>query len=376
MRNIDENEVLRDALSGLNEDVPPMPEGLHAAWLQKVEEEAMEASRPQKLQTMRTLTRWLSVAAAMVFVIGGTLLTKDSLSSLTGADQKSAQNESGTMFSLFDTAIANNSYVYGAEAAEEEYAMDTGLMLTAKARGAEADNAVPTSNTSAAFTTEKKIIRTASMTIATQTYESSLAALKSACDSQGGWIEQASESVNSYSGLRTAYLTLRVPQTGLDSYLAVTGELGRITARSETATDVTESYQDTQTRLNTQIALMERLQALINESGDLSDLLALESQIAETQYQIDRLQSSLNSTNRQVAYSTVDITLREEKTVELTDNTVTFGERIVSAIQVGLESLGSFLGDMVVFLVAAFPFIVIVVIAGVIIRLVVKRRRK
>jgi len=48
MHNIDENEVLRDALSGLNEDVPPMPEGLHAAWMQKVEEDQMEKKRPAR----------------------------------------------------------------------------------------------------------------------------------------------------------------------------------------------------------------------------------------------------------------------------------------------------------------------------------------
>ena len=76
MHNIDENEVLRDALSGLNEDVPPMPEGLHAAWMQKVEDDQME-----KKTTRKSITRFLSIAAAMVFVVGGTLLTKDTLSS-------------------------------------------------------------------------------------------------------------------------------------------------------------------------------------------------------------------------------------------------------------------------------------------------------
>ena len=72
MPEIDKNEVLRDTLSGLNEDVPPMPEGLHAAWMQKVEDTKMEKTR-----TLKTVTRWLSAAAAMVFVIGGTLLSKD-----------------------------------------------------------------------------------------------------------------------------------------------------------------------------------------------------------------------------------------------------------------------------------------------------------
>ncbi len=358
MPNIDENEVLRDVLAGLNEDVPPMPENLHAAWMQKVEDSKMEKTR-----TMKTITRWLSTAAAMVFVIGGTLLTRDDLAPAAdmGVNQKAA---------VFSTrATADYGYAVEESADYEFDSADNGLMLT-MARGADTEAAalVPA-------VTEKKIIRTASMTIATQTFEDSLNTLRSACENQGGWIESSSENVNNSTGLRTAYLTLRIPQSALDAYLAGTEELGRITARSESAQDVTESYQDTAARLETQKALMARLQALITESGDLSDLLALESQIADTQYQIDRLQSSLNSTDRQVTYSTVNVTLKEEKTVELTDTTVSLGDRIKSAIVTGVNALESFLADMVVFLVAALPFIAIVAVVAIVVWLI-KRRRK
>ena len=363
MHNIDENEVLRDALSGLNEDVPPMPEGLHAAWMQKVEDDQME-----KKTTRKSLTRFLSIAAAMVFVVGGTLLTKDTLSS-DALNMKSAPQENGSSIALYGSrAYANDSYDYAVEeAAEAEFTMDTGMVMMAKG--------VTTTSTAVPAQTDKKIIRTASLTIATQTFEDSLNALKSACEGQGGWIESSSENVNSHTGLRTAYLTLRVPQDSLDAYLAGADGLGRITNRSESAQDVTASYQDTRTRLDTQIALMERLQALITESGDLSDLLALESQIADTQYQIDSLQSSLNRTDRQVSYSTVDVTLKEEKVAELTDTRVSFGERLASAVTVGVEAFVTFLQDMAVFLVAALPFIAIVAVLALVIR-IVKRRKK
>ena len=353
MHNIDENEVLRDALSGLNEEVPPMPEGLHAAWMQKVEDTQMEKTR-----TMNTITRWLSVAAAMVFVIGGTLLSKDYL------NDSAYRAQNGNMMRSANQADA--AYSVSDSAVDEEYATDGAVMFT-MARGA---------NTAAApAVAEKKIIRTAGMTIKTQRYDEALAALENACIGQGGWIESTSENTNSYSGLRTAYLTLRVPQEALDTFLDGTEGLGRVISRNESAQDVTASYQDTRTRLDTQLALMERLQALITESGDLSDLLALESQIAETQYQIDSLQTSLNRTDRQVSYSTVNITLQEEKVAELTDTTVSFGERIVSAVQVGLESLAGFLGDTVVFLVAALPFIAIVAVVVIAVKLI-KRRKK
>lgn len=366
MHNIDENEVLRDALSGLNEEVPPMPEGLHAAWMQKVEDD-MNETRTEKTRTLKAVTRFLSVAAAMVFVIGGTLLTRDNLRADQMAYQTSYVENSSMKRSVAQADMAYSTYTAGA-AVEEDSASNNGVMLT-MARNAD-------TSTPAAAPVEKKIIRTAGMTIKTQRYDEALAALENACTGQGGWIESSSENTNSYSGMRTAWLTLRIPQEALDSFLDGTAGLGRVTSRNESAEDVTASYQDTQTRLNTQLALMERLQALITESGDLSDLLALESQIAETQYQIDTLQTSLNHTDRQVSYATVTITLQEENVVELTDTTVSFGERIVSAIRVGLESLVGFLGDMVVFLVAAMPFIAIAVVVVIAVRLIIKRRKK
>ena len=367
MPEIDKNEVLRDALAGLNEEVPPMPETLHAAWMQKVEDD-MEDTRIEKTRTRKTLTRFLSLAAAMVFVVGGTLLTRDELYLQSGSTRDSGNTKTIELKGARQTAT--DSYDAGAAYANS-------YDFTADEEAAPMMLARSTSNTAAAPTqTDKKIIRTASLTIATQHFEDSLNALKAACEGQGGWIESASESTNSYSGLRTAYLTLRVPQDSLDSYLDGTADLGRITSRSESAQDVTASYQDTAARLETQLALMARLQALITESADLSDLLALESQIADTQYQIDRLQSSLNSTDRQVSYATVDVTLKEEKVAELTDTTVSFGDRLLSAVTVGFGALTDFLQDMAVFLVAALPFIAIVVVAFVIGKIIIRKRRK
>ena len=360
MHNIDENEVLRDALAGLNEEVPPMPEGLHAAWMQKVEDD-MHQTHTEKTRTMKTVTRWLSIAAAVVFVFGGTLLTKDSLSADMLGNQTAAK-ESLAM----SPAAAYGTY----EETGDPYSTDDAVML-----GMPRNANTTAATNDAAVTTEKKIIRTAGMTIKTQRYDEALASLESTCLGQGGWIESTNENTNSYSGLRTAYLTLRVPQETLDSFLEGTEGLGRVTSRNESAQDMTASYQDTQTRLNTQLALMERLQALITESADLSDLLALESQIADTQYQIDTLQTSLNRTDRQVSYSTVSITLQEEKAPELTDTSVSFGERLVSAVQLGLESLVGFLGDVVVYLVAALPFMGVVVVVVIAIKLI-KRRKK
>lgn len=365
MHNIDENEVLRDVLSRLDADVPPMPEGLHDAWMQKVEEDKMEKSLNRK-----AITRFLSIAAALVFVVGGTLLTRDDLADRAASDAEYAalvaQNDS-----LAFSADTESQYIAQLGMYDAAFPEDTGA-VTYKARSAAAPEAaseagagVLTTGTTeeAVIASEapagRHIIRTASLNISTQTYDQSLTNLRALCEAEGGWVEHSSEWLDG-SGGRHASLTLRIPQEALDGYLAGTADCGRITGRSETATDVTASYQDTQVRLDTQLALMDRLQAMVPQAESLPDLLALETQIADTQYNIDALTSSLADTDQQVAYATVTISLHEELTPDITDTSRSLGERLLSGLRLGWESLLNFMQDMLVFLVAALPFIGVV----------------
>ena len=373
MHNFDENEVLRDVLSGLNEEVPPMPEELHAAWMQKVEDDQVETTLNRK-----AFTRFLSIAAALVFVVGGTLLTRDSM------------EDSARLSKEYQALVEENDSLAIRAMTANEFKADLGsydalngavpaagatMMLTRSAMPEAAEEEAVAFDSDIPAAEEKKIIRTARLTIYTQTFDTSLENLRALCEADGGWIESSSESTNSRTSLRTANLTLRLPQEALDGYLAGADQLGRITSRSETATDVTASYQDTQTRLATQVALMDRLQALITESGDLSDLLALEAQIADTQYQIDALTTSLNRTDRQAAYSTVTVSLYEETAPAITDTTVSLSERISAALRMGWEAFTDFCQDMLVFVIAALPFIAIVVVLVIALAIIRKVRR-
>ena len=355
---------LQDGLACLSDDVPPLPEDFHQAWTKRVEEAAME-NKPDSVRPRRQWTRLLSAAAAVVFVLGGTLLTRDALSPRFSAQENNAD---GTLYAAYDDAGGSNGKLMSRSAVYDEGADFVTYTDEVAAAGYEEN----------APATEQKIIRAVSLTLGTQAYEQSLASLRSQCESMGGWVSYSSESATS-AGLRRAYLTLRIPAEQLDDYLSGTSGLGRVISREESATDVTESYYDTQSRLQTQQALMARLQALVTDAADLSDLLALESQIADTQYQIDRLQSSLNSTDRQVSYATVDVTLREETaSSDITDGEKSLGQRILSALETGMEAFLDFLSDMAVFLAAALPFILLVAVVWITVKLIrraIKRRK-
>ena len=354
-----EHDDLLKRLDSLNMDVPPMPEGFHEGWAQRLEDEAME-TKPKKF-TKTTLIRALSAAAALVFVVGGTLLARR-------AEEPAGLEKSAAQTRGYDIAT------------EYEYDAGFGILL-----GAMEEDAVEYGGINGTMTmtmkeapSERMLIRTASLTVSTQRYDESLSAMLALCENAGGWMASTSESEGS-SGLRTCYLTLRIPAEKLDDFLSGTDGLGRVTRRSENVEDVTENYYDTRARLETQQALMARLQALMTDAASLGDLLELESKIADTQYQIDRLQTSLNSTERQVNFATVDVTLREEsQAAVIVDAEKTLGERLRGALVSGAEAFVKLMENAVVFLAAALPFIGIIVavwLIAVIIRKAVQKRR-
>lgn len=362
-------DALPEHLAALARDVPPMPADFHQGWTTRVEECAMEdkqAHRPIRVPSRsKTWTRVLSVAAALVFVVGGTLLTRDTLSPRKQTTP-SADTESTDEFTA-GAGVRSMTMTSDYNSSANAYDADS------SAEGAALYSAPAADDTQAQ---DKKIIRTVSVTLGTQRYDESVAALRAACDEAGGWIENSSESASSSTERRTISLTLRIPSDGLDAFLTELSGAGRMIRRTESAEDVTSDYQDTQARLDTQKALMARLQALVTTAADLSDLLALESQIADTQYAIDTLQASLNVTDRQVSYATVDVSLREEKSSDAAQDTeLTLGDRVLSALKSGWEVFTGFLGDAAVFLMAALPFLAVAA-AVVVIAAIIRKRKK
>lgn len=359
-----EAELLRMDLDALAQEELPLPEDFHQGWMQLVEQEAADmhtVSQAPKRQH-KSVARLLSLAAAVVFLVGGTLLTRDQLQLTQPATVKSqmAENTNGTNggsgYAVMDAPYMSNGT--GRSSAMESYSLDTASAGTAQE------------------TEATRIIRTVSLTLGSSAFSNDLEALQSLCTDAGGWISYTSVSGDEAQASRRASLTLRVPVEKLDAFLQDAGALGRLLSRTETSQDVTATYQDTAARLATQQAKMERLQALMSETASLSELLELESAIADTQYTLDSLQSQLNATDNQVAYATVDISLREESNADtVTSREIGLGERLMAGLSTGWHTFWNFCKDMLVFLSAALPYLAAVAVGYMLVRLTFRKKR-
>ena len=316
---------------------------------------------------------WAAIAAVLVFVLGGTLLTRDDLPARrTGRSSESTAADTGAYKTSAAAGIAGGavnsyeSYAYDADIAVEE-AVDVSMNPDGTASsGRRADESAAR---------EEKIIRSASFTLKTVAYDADLESLQQLTASVGGRVEHLSSSGDQKSGqLRRASLTLRIPSSRLDEFLAGAEQIGDVTAMTQEMEDVSGSYYDIQNRLETQQEKMKRLQSLMASAQDVSDLIEIESAIADTQYYIDLYSGNLKNYDSRVAYSSVSVSIQETRVTEIT--TVTLGQRILTGLQDSLEGLGEFLEDMLVFLVAALPWLAILGIVILIVRLIVKRRKR
>ena len=251
--------------------------------------------------------------------------------------------------------------------------------------GGSADRAVNTSdstlltsgnveNDTAARTADNaKIIYTTYLSIETKDYDWAYRQLNDTLSSVDGYLESSSEYTDSTDSTRTLSLTLRVPESSYDAFVDAAEQAGSVTSKSESAEDVTTQYMDIEARLDNLTAQRTRLQELQASADNLTDLLQIESSLSDVQYQIESYQSQLNWYSQQVSYCTVNITLDEVET--LTTGT-SFAARLADAAKNGWSNFTAGAQAVVVFLMGAWPAIVIGAACGVVFYKVRHPRKK
>ena len=224
-------------------------------------------------------------------------------------------------------------------------------------------------------TQQRKLVRTASLTIRTTAYESDLSGIQELVKSVDGYVEESWLTGDPKSNtLRRATLTLRIPSERLDSFLEGVSGFGRVTERNESATDMTVQYYDNETRLETLRQKMARLNELMAAAEDIGDLIELESAISDTQYEIDSYATRQRTIDNQVDYSTVTLTLREENAAQVATVTqVSLWDRITSGLKATITWLGDFLTNLLVFVVMMLPVLALIAVVVVVIVLIRKK---
>ena len=189
---------------------------------------------------------------------------------------------------------------------------------------------------------ENKIIRSAYLTVQTTEFEQSIAALNALTTQYNGYYETSEVSsgyIHDQYANRSAYYVVRIPREHFTAFRDSTGTIGHVSSLNENNQDVGEVYYDTEARLATLTTKRDRLLALLEKAEIMEDIIALESALADVQYQIDDHTGSLRKYDSLINYSTFTVNIEEvEEIVEQPVVTQTFGEKLLSNLKSGANS--------------------------------------
>ena len=220
-------------------------------------------------------------------------------------------------------------------------------------------------------TDNRKIIRTVTMSCETKAYDDAVTVIMTALNTHGGYVEASNTTGTGYDDVknseRRATYTLRVPAEKLDLFLETlrTDEGIRILSQNATSSEITATYYDTVSRLETLKAEKASLTAMLEgftDYKDISNMLKVQERLYDVIEEIEALQTKLNLYDGQVAMSTVHLTLREVIVyTEVVEPDPTFGQRVKEAFVESWTDFGRGWQNFFVWFIEAFPTLLVVV---------------
>ena len=226
-----------------------------------------------------------------------------------------------------------------------------------------------------AVVTGQKLIRTAWLELESTEFDGAVQGLKDLTEMYGGHFETSSVA-NYKDGARWGDYTVRIPAEKFETFLSQAGTLCHLTWQEVTQEDVSEVYYDTEGRLKTHQIKLERLQNLLAKAEAMEDIIALESAISETEWQIENLSGTLRHYDGKVSYATVHINLREVYKLSAVEEVPdTFGQRMSAAFADGMRNCGDLLEDLAVAFAYSWVWWLLAVVVIVVVVRVVRKKQ-
>lgn len=205
---------------------------------------------------------------------------------------------------------------------------------------------------------EKKIIKEGDITFETGDLKNTRNKIIDTLKKLGGYVDEEREDNNTYAKRKNYTLNIRVPAQQFEGFLsAVSTGADRIESKSIRVKDVTTQYIDISTRLKNKQLLENRYKELLQKSAKMADILEIEGKLNEIRTDIEGTQGELNYLNKQIAYSSLNITFFTQYASDNNDGSG-FTYRFKTAISQSVELLQNiFFG-----LITSWPVILIVVV--------------
>lgn len=210
----------------------------------------------------------------------------------------------------------------------------------------------------------EKLIQSIGLELETKQYTKTVAEIEALVKSLNGYMQNSyvprPRNDNEFSNLE-ANLTVMIPTTSIEDFILKAGSTSNIVTERREVYNVTDVYRDTESRINILKAKELRLLELLKQSGTLSDLLLIETELSNTRYEIESLESSIQDYDTRIKYTQFTLTIREVYEYSPSEQASVW-ERIVEGFTNNAQIFLRTLESVFIFVVTALPFILIQVL--------------
>ncbi len=175
---------------------------------------------------------------------------------------------------------------------------------------------------------------------------------------------------------RSAYYSIKVPAGSYSDFLADLNDVGQILNLSEQSEDLTSQVIDVEARLESLNRQEARLLALLDETGELSDLILIQDQLAQVQYEIESYLGQQRALQGLISYSTISIDITEVKQLSEVPEEDTYLSRLVTTFQDSLYFTVEFFQDLSLMLIWMMPVWILLIVVLIIVIIIVRINRK
>jgi len=209
------------------------------------------------------------------------------------------------------------------------------------------------------FTVDAMIARTASLSIIVKDFAASRISLDSILARHQGYSAHLNAST-SENAPRSITASLRVPANELATTLAELKSLGHVETESQSGEEVTQQHADLVARLKNSRETERRLQAiLLQRTGKISDVLAVEQEIARVRGEIEQMEAEQKSLEHRVDFATIELRLSEEYKARLNNSSPSASTRIHNSLVAGYKNAAETLFGFVLFFAESGPTLLI-----------------
>lgn len=314
-----------EVLDPVGESAAVVPEEFRAAWRRRVAEEPVPAASRTNRRGWPTMG-WAAAACVTVAAVWV---------GLTGFRGPEMAKPDSVAQSYISEDLGRNPGVLS-ESADESAPLLKSVLPA------------PPVASSVSPAEERKIMRSASVTLESGDVERTCDSISAAAVQLDGFVRRVSvESTEGEPHMGT--VDISVPASRFDEAIRRLEAMGSLLRKDVTGQDVTEEYVDLEARLRNWRSQESQLNIIMSKARNVSEILAVQGELGRVREEIERLTGRIQFIDRKTEFSDISVTVMEPG-----------GTKTVSPVwealsRLGSRLLGSFL-TLVTVILAALPW--------------------